>query len=834
MIQWIGRIARVRALRAGLVIAAVNLVILLVSSVALQTLAALTLAGLLPGWLLFDAILDDSDLDALERITLAAGLGYTSIILGMLLLHYWPGPLTRWLVLLWYDALMIALLVLGFLRQKRSASHPWNLDRRALPPLLVLATVSLLFRFPNLGYAEFQGDEVAVLQKAADSIQGRDDALFFHKKGPAEILIPTSVYSLTRRMNEWSGRFPFALANVLGVLSLYALGRRFLSPRAGWWAALLISLCGFYVAFGRIVQYQSLVFLFGVLGLFCALLFTDALDRRYLWLCGTFLALGLLAHSDALFGAVAAIMVLVKCLVGRRVSLREAMRWLVGPTILAGSVLAVFYVPFALHPHFSVMQEYLKFRQGQPPYNNLAAFLDIGTVYSAVYYLGFVALALLALGLRHLSRITRWRWLLPSLALALLGSSWLFPGLWHIGERDLTGGPYVVLLVALLFVSGSSITWKAALVWFALPSVAYLFWFRDPRTHFYMVFPGALLLVGAELDQVAERLGKWKWLVGGSMTLLLGISTAYLYIAFIDHTPEYKRTYPAHRLRLFWVPYGDKMPEQGLFGFPYQVGWKVVGDLYASGALQGDYSTNEETHITGWYTRGQPTCENQPRYYFLAESVQDAQYVPKHEVEADYDLVGQVWVGDQVKLRLYERNPAHLAYSDYSAAEFASSFDRDQTDPVYATGLKPLDPLEVIQHAALWRVGQDIEFLGHSLDRQDVGPGQALNLTLYWRALSEVADSYTVFTHVEDPGVVWGQRDAVPCCARCPTDEWEVQRVYVDRYTIVLNSTTPPGAHGLVAGMYRVDTGERLPVADAMGNPAGDLLDLGTINVVVP
>ena len=86
---------------------------------------------------------------------------------------------------------------------------------------------------------------------------------------------------------------------------------------------------------------------------------------------------------------------------------------------------------------------------------------------------------------------------------------------------------------------------------------------------------------------------------------VLVVSAAYLHIMFISHRPEYRRTYPEHRVRLFWVPYGDNMPTKGLFGFPYRAGWKVVGSLYAQGILQGDYSSNEESHITGWYLRSQ-------------------------------------------------------------------------------------------------------------------------------------------------------------------------------------------------------------------------------------
>ncbi|MEA3407908.1 MAG: hypothetical protein U9R48_07505 [Chloroflexota bacterium] len=59
-----------------------------------------------------------------------------------------------------------------------------------------MIVIAAFFRFFNLSYAEFQGDEVAVLHKAAACIQGRQDALFLHKKGPAEILVSTCCMEL--------------------------------------------------------------------------------------------------------------------------------------------------------------------------------------------------------------------------------------------------------------------------------------------------------------------------------------------------------------------------------------------------------------------------------------------------------------------------------------------------------------------------------------------------------------------------------------------------------------------------------------------------------------
>jgi hypothetical protein len=204
-------------------------------------------------------------------------------------------------------------------------------------------------------------------------------------------------------------------------------------------------------------------------------------------------------------------------------------------------------------------------------------------------------------------------------------------------------------------------------------------------------------------------------------------------------------------------------------------------------------------------------------------------------VRSSYELVGRVWSGDRVKLRMYERKPAQLALDDYRVEDVAAVFDHrlsGMDGPDYPTGLSPLDPLAHLQHPTQLRLGPAIEFLGHSLDKTRAQPGELLSLTLYWRALSPIQESYTVFTHVEDPGVVWGQMDGVPRCGKRPTSFWEVGHVNVDHHAFELNPDTPPGPHPLVAGMYRTDTGERLQVTDVKGVPLGTTLNLGVIDVV--
>ncbi len=131
--------------------------------------------------------------------------------------------------------------------------------------MLSLALVAGVLRFSDLAYSEFQGDEARAVLRSAECIQGYHDALLTHKKGPVEILLPAGVYVMAQRLNEAAARLPFALLNLAGLLAVFLLGWRLYHPVAGWAAAMLLALDGYFIGFARIVQYQSVVFLMVVL-----------------------------------------------------------------------------------------------------------------------------------------------------------------------------------------------------------------------------------------------------------------------------------------------------------------------------------------------------------------------------------------------------------------------------------------------------------------------------------------------------------------------------------------------------------------------------------------
>ena len=108
-----------------------------------------------------------------------------------------------------------------------------------------------------------------------------------------------------------------------------------------------------------------------------------------------------------------------------------------------------------------------------------------------------------------------------------------------------------------------------------------------------------------------------------------------------------------------------------------------------------------------------------------------------------------------------------------------------------------------------------MELLGYDLSAETIAPDDTLALTLYWRALTEMDESYTVFAHLVAPdGSMTGQRDNPPIGGAYPTNLWLTGEVIADVYEIPIPADAVPGEHRLEVGMYVAETGARLLITD--------------------
>lgn len=835
-----------------------NLILLSGAPLPLQAGAVLVLTWALPGLLLVEVLIGRSAAppEPWERSLYVAGAGYGAMLLTMLALSYLPGGLARWQTLAAFDLLVIALLVLAVRRvPPRPADDRASLVPRAhadrgwlLAGLLSLLLIGGFYRIVNLGYAEYQGDEARAALRAAAVIQGYDDALLIHKKGPTEILLPTAIYALTGSLTENLARLPFALANLAGLFAVFLLGWRLFGPVAGWTAAMLLALDGYFIGFSRIVQYQSVVFLTSVL----VVVVLHRLVQRpvalvnYLTLAALLLATGLLSHYEAALAAVPALF-LLGVLWRRGSCVRRVARALVAPTVIGGASLATFYLPFVLHPNFRATYTYLADRRigGSFPYNNIADFFLRTTVYSTTYYLVLmIALAVLALVLAYRRGLgpRRGALLAGILVLGLAVTVWV-PGRLTIGGVDYTVVFFLLAFLVVWLMPRMPIEERAVWLWFGVPLLLAFFFTVKPRTHVYVFFPAWALLAGMVIAR------GWWWLrchLSPRPAALLGVSVALLAIAlfgsyeywyFVYNRVEVLRTWEDNRPGGFWTVY-DEPDDKALFGFPLQMGWKVVGELYRTGALAGAYDSNEqEAWVPAWYTRGAKRCATNARYFFLIDNLEPEGVLERLQLEGwlakEWHPYGTVIINGDPRMQIFERNGVEGAVTTpqrFDAAAFERVFDAHNAGWAFPLN----DPVIVpeIPNPVDYVVGNGMHLVGYTLDRTAGRPGEEIELTLFWRAEQWQLEPYTVFIQIINPNVaIYGQRDSQPGCGSRPTNLWPPGELIVDSHVVPIRPDAGVGTFPLIVGMYQAARGLRLEVADGNGTPLGNQIELTKITV---
>ncbi len=110
------------------------------------------------------------------------------------------------------------------------------------------------------------------------------------------------------------------------------------------------------------------------------------------------------------------------------------------------------------------------------------------------------------------------------------------------------------------------------------------------------------------------------------------------------------------------------------------------------------------------------------------------------------------------------------------------------------------------------------------------GGGEAVRLTLYWRALRPVSKDYTVFAHLLSAGEKREQKDGPACAGACPTTVWTPGGVIADTRLIPLPPGLVPENLEVLVGLYEPQSGRRLPVTDRQGRRLSD----DGVRLVVP
>jgi hypothetical protein len=726
-------------------------------------ISMMLLAWWLPGVLLV-ALWRLPRLDLPTAGILSVGLGLCWMILLALLVHWLPGPIELWYLVAAYELGALALLVALFLRppvavQKASAST-WGW-------VVVLLALACILRLPGLGYHEYHPDEASVLRRAVRVIEGVDDELARHAKGPGEIAVALVVYRALGTANEVTARLPFGLMGVASVLATALLGRRLFSSTAGFWAGVLFALNGYALGLSRLVQYQPAVLLFSTLAVLSAWEFARQREARWLVLGVTFSVFGIVMHYE--LGLLAPSLLVLAWVGWRRATKKRAVVFAALWAALAGSILvAVTHVPIVLGAYFSRTQGYIGNRLGGLGAFNLPVFVELSTFYNSSYYF-FALLLLVLVGL-------------------VLG--------WRRARRR------TLLLV----------------LWFLPFFVLHLFVMQFPGTHFYLLMPSWSLLAALPLAAMTRSGTIRLWARRGVLALVaawLLVSAGYLYLLFFRQAPEYLVNYDTARIPFYWAPYGRDVPQHPRYGFPIHEGWKTLGTLAGWGYLGETFASNERSmSLWAWYLSPlrRAQFEKMPDYIFVATHQQVPYRYYDESLLEGYQKVGEVRVRNEPRIQIWGREPLPVPYVTYQSENFAGLFDT--AVPVLDQWPDPPSQVSAVP------LGGAITLESAGLERTALAPGDTLHMLLVWRPQQALDRDYKVFVHLSDENArPLAQWDGFPCLNTARTSRWVPGEAIRDHVVMTIPEGVQRGKYSLLVGLYDGATGERLgdeaiPVAE--------------------
>lgn len=128
-------------------------------------------------------------------------------------------------------------------------------------------------------------------------------------------------------------------------------------------------------------------------------------------------------------------------------------------------------------------------------------------------------------------------------------------------------------------------------------------------------------------------------------------------------------------------------------------------------------------------------------------------------------------------------------------------------------------------------LGGVAEIEGYIVTPASAGPGDRVQVTVYWRPLSQTDQPYSVYLHLlADDDTLLAQRDTYPGLGRNPTTVWEPGRLFADTYQVLIPDNAAGPAH-FKLGLWQTTAGDYAFLLGADGQPADSGLTLGALTL---
>ena len=455
-----------------------------------------------------------------------------------------------------------------------------SLINRYYGALTFLIIIAGVLRFVNLGYSDYQGDEIKSLFLPTPG-QSVWNFLLEQRKGPLQFVVTWIIKLLDPSYdNQFLARLPFALAGLISVYFFYKLVKEHFGNRISLYATLFFLTNGFLVAFSRIVQYQSLAIMF-MLG---ALYFmTLASVKKGFEIKGAFLgfffwAISLLAHYDGVF--IAPFFAYLTYLWWTSVDFdkKKKLKVLIGAGLLSAIILGSFYIPFIIGLSGKTL-DYWQGRLSGDISGKISSSVYLFTVYQPIYVIHFykviAALGFLLTAFSFISKKSRFNLLLEKFSVSTIYNkkalialiAWIIPALIFYEKVVHIPGTHIYVYLIPLFI--------------------------------FLSF-GIYFIESIIKRIVGKNIGRSVFIYG--VVLLFTFMYVQSYAVFVDNSVEYP--WSEKKFLLWTFPRPNGIYHLSMFGFPYYRNWEGIRDFLKTSALEPTivaYSTNERKSLVRYF-----------------------------------------------------------------------------------------------------------------------------------------------------------------------------------------------------------------------------------------
>jgi len=473
--------------------------------------------------------------------------------------------------------------------------------------LFLILTISILFRVVNLGYSNFQGDEISA-QNFLFGETNFKDFLLTRSIPPGQYIVSFITNGVFKNIDpHLRVRFPFNLANI-GVLIFILL----LQKEKSFISLTLFGLSGLMLAFSRIVQYQSFIMLFGLGSIFFVDKYLKTKKDLYLYIASLISTLAILFHYDSLSYIIPiSLFLLVKKDFGA----------LLKYTIPIVSISSLFFIPFFTRVEFLKTWKYLTQKRiiSNLSYDAVNYSTLILSIYHSREYLIILTLALFLYVIKIIKTSGKVGGVLLGINVVLITLRALSQERkeFLIYISVVTFVAYIILRLKRIFRSKRQENRPLVEIWFLISFLFYSLIIQMPLTHIYTFLLPLFILVSGTLYK--------NRLLTLLFTILIVSSISFNYQAFIDTKSEY----PWESKRYLF----GNMPQKilggkkisGIFGFPYYRNWQEIENtgknlITEKGYIK--YYSNEKYRISKYYMQGIRWDSEYPDYYIYIENPQ--------------------------------------------------------------------------------------------------------------------------------------------------------------------------------------------------------------------